>query len=123
LPKNPSSSALLHDIIATDFYILMTQILEMGNLSAKETAAKLDILRKLGQYQIVCISDHSIGIIDPTDLIDDDEPRLLASFDLRRSRELIELFSILIGPAMFITANNTDFVLGKDAHPQSSSGD
>jgi len=101
----------------------MTQILEMGNLSAKETAAKLDILRKLGQYQIVCISDHSIGIIDPTDLIDDDEPRLLASFDLRRSRELIELFSILIGPAMFITANNTDFVLGKDAHPQSSSGD
>jgi len=95
----------------------------MDHLGKQETDAKLDLLRKLGKYQIVRMDEHTIGITDPDDLIDGEEPRLLASLDLRRGRGLNDLFSILIGPAMFIAANKTDFVLGKDAHPQLSTGD
>lgn len=77
-----------------------------------DIAAKQEFLKKLGRYLIVKMDESTIGIIDPDDLIDGEEPRLLASFDLTEGRKLDDFFSILVGPALFLAGSNRDFLVG-----------
>ena len=90
------------------------QHLEAGRHDIGDIAAKQEFLKKLGKYVIVNIDESTIGIIDPDDLIDGEEPRLLASFDLCEGRKLNEFFAILIGPAMLLADNNRDFLVGNN---------
>lgn len=90
----------------------MTHRIENGSTKDTDIALKQEFMRRLGQYQIVQIDANTIGITDPDDLIDGEEPRLLASLDLREGRGLNELFAILIGPAMYMAGNRRDFLVG-----------
>lgn len=78
----------------------------MSNPHNRETGgsnpgSQLELMRKLGQYKLVMIGNDSLGIVDPNDLIEDGEPRLLGSIDVSQERGLDELFRVLVGPSLF----------------------
>lgn len=85
---------------------------ERGLNTPDELERKLAFMQVLGQYRLVRLDEFTIGVIDPNDLVEGDEARLLASLDLTQERGLDELFMTLVGPAMFHAADDRSFLVG-----------
>ncbi|MBW7943957.1 hypothetical protein H3C70_00990 [Patescibacteria group bacterium] len=98
---------------------MSNQHIERG-LHGQDLAGKLEMMRNLGQYQIVLIDQFTIGVIDPNDLIDE-EPRLIGALDIRVTRGLDDLFRVLVGPALFLVSKDRSFL--NSAGEDSQSGD
>lgn len=86
--------------------------LERRHATPDEVADKLAFMQVLGQFRLVRIDEFTIGVVDPNDLVEGEEARLLASLDLRQERGLDELFMTLVGPAMFYAAEDRSFLVG-----------